>query len=511
MVSLPNWLIFAALTAPADIEVVKFTSSTCAPCQAMEPVLEQVAARGYPIHRVDVDQFRQLADQYQITSVPTLLVVSRGQVVDRIEGALPLESLLPRLESVRAKTSLPATSQAGLAAPTARPVASGTVSGGAEQLALQATVRLRIEDANGHSFGTGTIIDVHGQDALVLTCGHIFRESQGKGKITVELFAPGARGPLAGELIRYDLQRDLALVGIRTAAPLRSVPVASSAWRPVPGQPLFSVGCNHGEDPTVMRGRLKAVNKYLGPENFTVEGRPIEGRSGGGLFSSDGFLVGVCNAADPELNEGLYAAFASVHRHLDDATLSFVYQPRQDGVQLASAAVPATAAEPAASVAPTNPLSAVAASGASDDLRSSIDNHGISQSAGQFGPVDDTALDSGAAEVICIVRTRNDPSSPSQVVVLDRPSSDFLSRLHEERRAQINRQTTQMRTPRDRSGSPSALDPTAPLRPARPNSIAASSWPESTSVPARAAVPMGTQRTPTARFTSDRRLSRPMR
>ena len=68
---------------------------------------------------------------------------------------------------------------------------------------------------------------------------------------------------------------------------------------------MFSIGCDHGADPSVLRGRLKQVNKYLGPENITVQGRPTEGRSGGGLFSYDGKLIGVCNAADPEIDEGL--------------------------------------------------------------------------------------------------------------------------------------------------------------------------------------------------------------
>ena len=89
------------------------------------------------------------------------------------------------------------------------PPASGRAD--ATALALAATVRLRIDDERGHSYGTGTIIDVHGQDALLVTCGHIFRESKGRGRIVVELFGPHATGPLEGELIRYSLEPDVAL------------------------------------------------------------------------------------------------------------------------------------------------------------------------------------------------------------------------------------------------------------------------------------------------------------
>ena len=44
---------------------------------------------------------------------------------------------------------------------------------------LASSVRLKIEDADGNSVGSGTIIDARAGEALVLTCGHIFRESQG--------------------------------------------------------------------------------------------------------------------------------------------------------------------------------------------------------------------------------------------------------------------------------------------------------------------------------------------
>ena len=45
----------------------------------------------------------------------------------------------------------------------------------AVQRAQAATVRLRVHDGRGYGAGTGTIIDVHGDEALVLTCGHLFR------------------------------------------------------------------------------------------------------------------------------------------------------------------------------------------------------------------------------------------------------------------------------------------------------------------------------------------------
>ena len=96
---------------------------------------------------------------------------------------------------------------------------------------VAATVRLRVEDAQGRSFGTGTIIDSRSGEALVITCGHLFRESKGKGPVTVELFEAGPNGvrvvgQVPGQVISYDLERDVALVSIRPNRPVSVAPVA---------------------------------------------------------------------------------------------------------------------------------------------------------------------------------------------------------------------------------------------------------------------------------------------
>ncbi|MCA9152508.1 MAG: trypsin-like peptidase domain-containing protein, partial [Planctomycetales bacterium] len=215
------------------------------------------------------------------------------------------------------------------------------------------------------------------------------------------------------------------------------IPIAGSDYHVASGQRLFSVGCNHGSDATVMPGQLRAVNKYMGPENLVVSGQPVDGRSGGGLFSYDGKLVGVCNAADPELNEGLYAAYASVHRLLDDAKLSFVYaKPRARRVPEAIAREPERL--------PRDPIADRTLSGIRQrDERGSrpaiADDTERTLARGAEG------VEPAGAEVICIIRPKNRPDAESQVVVLDRPSRDFINRLNQERTQQDSRQTTQMR------------------------------------------------------------------
>jgi hypothetical protein len=88
------------------------------------------------------------------------------------------------------------------------------------------------------------------------------------------------------------------------------------------GDPVVSIGCNHGEPATPRVSRVTTIDKFLGPPNVQVAGAPVQGRSGGGLFSADGYVVGVCNAADPEDDEGLYAAVAAIHAELNQAGLA---------------------------------------------------------------------------------------------------------------------------------------------------------------------------------------------
>ncbi len=76
--------------------LVDFAATWCGPCQAMTPVLQAFAAEQGPairVLKVDIDQHRALADEVGIRSVPTLLVVRNGEVLDARAGALGLGAL----------------------------------------------------------------------------------------------------------------------------------------------------------------------------------------------------------------------------------------------------------------------------------------------------------------------------------------------------------------------------------------------------------------------------------
>ncbi len=313
-----------------------------------------------------------------------------------------------------------------------------------QQKLLQATARLKVDDPQGMSYGTGTVIDCRQGEALILTCGHIFRDSDGKGQVEVDLFGPqGPRG-VAGQVVAYDLSRDLALVSIFTDQPIEAIRVGGPDRDTAAGDAVVTVGCNGGDDPTLHYSQINGVDKYLGPANVQVAGQPVQGRSGGGLFTLDGTLIGVCNAADPADNEGLYAALPAIHEQLDEAGLSFVYRSVYP-----SGGLPVGATDPAG-VVPAMPdempqvafdrrdrAGAVptASTGADHEApaRTATATAGLPLSSGEQALLDHVRQHEGNAEVICIVRPHGAPQAASEVFVLQNASQGFvehLSRTH---------------------------------------------------------------------------------
>jgi putative thioredoxin len=72
--------------------LVDFWATWCGPCKTLGPVLEKLAAEfngGFLLAKVDVDKEQQLAGYFQIKSVPTVMLLKDGQIVDGFPGALP--------------------------------------------------------------------------------------------------------------------------------------------------------------------------------------------------------------------------------------------------------------------------------------------------------------------------------------------------------------------------------------------------------------------------------------
>ena len=80
--------------------VVDCWAPWCGPCHMVAPVIEEMA-RDYAgkilFGKLNVDENREVATQYQIMSIPTLLVFKDGNLVDRIVGAMPRQMLEPKI------------------------------------------------------------------------------------------------------------------------------------------------------------------------------------------------------------------------------------------------------------------------------------------------------------------------------------------------------------------------------------------------------------------------------
>ena len=76
-----------------DVPVlVDFWATWCGPCKTLTPILEKLAAEyhgAFLLAKVDVDKEQQLAGYFQIRSVPTVMLLKGGQIVDGFPGALP--------------------------------------------------------------------------------------------------------------------------------------------------------------------------------------------------------------------------------------------------------------------------------------------------------------------------------------------------------------------------------------------------------------------------------------
>lgn len=79
--------------------LVDFNATWCPPCQALHPILEEIAEEGgdFKIVAVDIDDSEDLAREYDVSSIPCLVLFKDGAEVDRRVGLQPKKRLLKML------------------------------------------------------------------------------------------------------------------------------------------------------------------------------------------------------------------------------------------------------------------------------------------------------------------------------------------------------------------------------------------------------------------------------
>jgi hypothetical protein len=341
--------------------LLDFHASWCGPCQEMRPAIAQLIDKGYPVKSIDIDRSKSLAARYRVQEVPTFVVVdSEGRELARTTGLRPAAQLATLYKRANAK----AVQAEPEAEPETRRERDRTSADDESENSdgpdtpprnpdpWKTVVRIHIQmGGGGEGLGSGTIIYSSPEESIILTCAHIFHvdgsrqqyaPSQFARRISVDLFDgqlhswnPAVVHPIetvAGKAIDYDFGLDVGLIRIRPGRKLPASMVVPPSWSPRRGMPMTTVGCSEGRDATAwstsitnptIRGMV-GNNRY---EAIECDHAPRQGRSGGGLYTLDGYIAGVCDFAEPRGRHGLYAAPRSIHRLLDKHNLTMCYNP----------------------------------------------------------------------------------------------------------------------------------------------------------------------------------------
>ncbi len=223
----------------------------------------------------------------------------------------------------------------------------------------ETVVRIRVIGTRSTGFGSGTVIYSSPEESLILTCAHIFKldgqkqapPSRFPRRIMIDLFDGKLEGTdparvhfvesVEAEAVDYDFTLDVGLIRMRPGRQLPASRVVPPSWDLQSRMKVVAVGCPEGRDATVWHTivtRPRILNFLSGNSRYeAVECNvaPKEGRSGGGLYTIDGYVTGVCNFAEPQGNHGLYATPRSIYSILNRNQLASLYAPlRGDSANL---------------------------------------------------------------------------------------------------------------------------------------------------------------------------------
>lgn len=84
------------------MKIVDFYADWCGPCKAMKPTLDSMIEKGFPIEKVNVDENREIAAQYGIRSIPTILFIDENDnAVDKLVGVVSEAAIISKWEALQ--------------------------------------------------------------------------------------------------------------------------------------------------------------------------------------------------------------------------------------------------------------------------------------------------------------------------------------------------------------------------------------------------------------------------
>jgi thioredoxin 1 len=93
---------FAELLESEKLVIVDFWATWCGPCRMLTPILDEVEEEmpdEIQVVKVNVDDADEIAAQYRIMSIPTLLFFKNGELVDKTVGAMPKNVLVDKINA----------------------------------------------------------------------------------------------------------------------------------------------------------------------------------------------------------------------------------------------------------------------------------------------------------------------------------------------------------------------------------------------------------------------------
>ena len=328
-----------------------FYADWASPCRQARQEIDRLARQRYPITSVNIDGPSELVDRYHFTAVPTyILVDDSGRELGRTMGAVPASKLAEFYNETWRKPPKPDRLDE---------VPALTKPSNPKPWATAARVKIHLSDKEW-GFGSGTVIRSTPEESLILTCAHGFKvparpalaPADFKIPVTVDLFDDQLAGrqpamvhciqkDVTAEVVDFDYSQDLGLLRIKPGRVLPASPIVPIGWKPRLGMKMIAVGCSRGNDATAWDTTILDANtitsRTIGSQMPSVavsvymcEHRPREGRSGGGLFTPDGYLAGVNFEAAANKDAGLYAAVEPVRAFLDRNKLADLYEKDAD-------------------------------------------------------------------------------------------------------------------------------------------------------------------------------------